>query len=427
VNAFSEASLVLCAVLIAILPLAPAGLALLNAGLGRSRSAAQAMLGALCLVAVAALAYSLAGYSLEGFAGLSSHSIIAGATNWNWVATRSPLVRGLAWRSAPEICAAAFQTIAVGIAALAAWGSGAERWRLGSATVATAILAGFVYPLFAHWVWGGGWLAQLGSSFHLGMGFADPGGAATLQTLGGIAALAAVWILGPRRGKFSSNAAPAALPAHHIVYVLLGATITLVGWLALNAIGAILFASASPEGVALVELNTIVCASAALIGAFIVTRIRFRKPDASLCANGWIAGLVASSAVAALVSPGAALFTGVVAGAILPPAIEAIELRCGLDDPSGGIAVHGLSGLWGLLAAGLFARGPAGQLLAQLVGIGTLLGLVLPALYAVFWLLNRVMPFRTHPEGERIGMDLHELGAGAYPEFVLHSDDFIPR
>lgn len=426
-NALPEASPLLCVLLIAVLPLAPAGLAFLNTGLGRSRGAAQALLGSLCLMAVAALAYSLLGYSLEGFAGISSHTLRVGGTTWNWIATRAPLSRGLAWRSAPEACAAVFQVVAVGLAALIPWGSGAERWRLSAASLATAVFAVLIYPVFAHWVWGGGWLAQLGVSFDLGSGFIDPGGAATIQSLGGLTALAVVGILGPRRGKFSNSSPPAALPAHHIIYVLFGAAIALVGWLALNSLGAVLFAHALPLGLLLVELNTLLCASGALLAALVVTRLRFTKPDASLCANGWVAGLVASSAVAALVSPAAALFTGVIAGAVLPLAIETIELRCGLDDPSGGITVHGLAGLWGLFAAGIFAHGAEGQMIAQLVGIGTLLGLVFPAVCSLYWLLDRMMPFRTHPEGERIGMDLHELGAGAYPEFVLHSDEFVPR
>lgn len=423
----SEAGSVFCALLIVIVPLAPLGLAFLNTGLIRSRSAAQSLLGALCLVAVATIGYFVVGYSWEGFAGAGSHAVHAGGASWDWIATRSPFFRHLSWTGAPETYAAVFQLIAVGMAALIPWGSCAERWRLGAACLATVFLAGFVYPIFAHWVWAGGWLAGLGATFHLGAGFVDPGGAATIQAVGGLTALAVVWIVGPRRGKFPANAPPAALPAHHIVYALLGSGLAFVGWLAMNALAALLFAGATLGRIPLVELNTMLCASGALLASLVVTRIRFGKPDASLCVNGWVAGLVASSAVAAVLSPGGALFTGIVAGAFLPVAIEFAESRCGVDDPSGGITVHGLAAMWGLFAAGLLVHGAAGQLLAQVVGIATLLGLMLPAIYVLFRGLNRIMPFRTHPEGERIGMDLHELGAGAYPDFVLHSDEFMPR
>jgi len=421
-----NASSLVCFLLILLVPLAPIGLALLNAGLNRSRSAAQALLGSLCLMAVAAVAYSVVGWSLEGVAGGASHSVFLGGVSWNWIATRPLLLRGVRW-TAPESCAVVLQVFAVGMAALIPWGSGAERWRLSSACVATVLLAGFAYPIFAHWVWGGGWLAQLGSDFHLGSGFMDPGGAATIQMLGGLTALVVVWIAGARRGKFPESGPPAAIPAHHIVYVLFGCMTALVGWFALNAAGAILFTGAEPAALARTVVNTMLCACGALLAALVVTRLRFGKPDASLCANSWVTGLAASSAVAALVSPAAALFTGVVAGGLLPLIIEFFEVCCRLDDPSGGIAVHGFGGLWGLLACGLLWRARAGQMVAQLVGIATLLGLVLPATYLFYRLLNRVAPFRTHPEGERIGMDLHELGAGAYPEFVMHSDEFLPR
>ncbi len=416
----------LCPLLVLLVPLAPIGLALLNTGLNRSRSAAQALLGSLCVMAVAVVAYSIVGWSLEGFAGGGAHSFFAGGVAWNWIATGPLFLGGIQWNS-PESCAAALQVFAAGMAALIPWGSGAERWRLSSACVATALLAAVIYPIFGHWVWGGGWLAQLGSTLRLGRGFVDPGGAATVQLMGGLAALVVMWIVGARRGKFPESGPPAAIPAHHIVYVLFGCATALVGWLALNGAGAILFAGAEPAALARTIVNTTLCACGSMLAALVVTRVRFGKPDASLCANGWIAGLAASSGVAALVSPAAALFTGVVAGAFLPLIIEFLEVRCCLDDPSGGIAVHGFAGLWGLVACGFLWHAPPGQLTAQLVGIATLVGLVLPATYVLYRLLNRIAPFRTHPEGERLGMDLHELGAGAYPEFVTHSDEFLPR
>src|SRR5208283_3848131 len=130
----------------------------------------------------------------------------------------------------------------------------------------------------------------------------------------------------------------------------------------------------------------------------------------------------ASSASAALVTPGEALFIGLIAGIATPLLVELLELAVSIDDPSGAISVHAVGGLWGLLAAGLFAAQP-GQLVAQLVGIATLLGVVLPLVYLLFRLLNRVVPFRVDPDGERMGMDLHELGGGAYPDFVIHRDE----
>ena len=278
-----------------------------------------------------------------------------------------------------------------------------------------------MFPLVAHWVWSG-WLAQLGANFSIGAGLADGGGAGPIHALGGVAALAVIWIAGPRKGKFPREGLSTAMPGHNVVYVLLGSLVALVGWLAWNMAGALLWLQVSPLRLALVAVNTMLAATAALVATFSVTRIRFGKPDASLCANGWLAGLVTSSACAGVVSPIAALFVGAVAGVFTPLLVELFELALSIDDPSGAVIVHGAAGLWGLIAAGMFAPGQ-GQFVAQLVGVATVLGLMLPVMYGVFWLMDRVVAFRVDPDGERLGMDLHELGGNAYPEFVVHRDE----
>jgi Amt family ammonium transporter len=176
-----------------------------------------------------------------------------------------------------------------------------------------------------------------------------------------------------------------------------------------------------------------------------MTQVRFGKPDASLCANGWVGGLVASSAACAFVAPAVALVIGLTAGALVTLAVEWFELHLRVDDPGGAISVHAVGGIWGVLALGLFATFPgrvintaagplaaqvgggSGQLLAQLVGVATLLGFVLPLTYSLNWLLNRFYPLRVSLDGERQGMDLHELGAGAYPEQDSNNDEFIGR
>jgi Amt family ammonium transporter len=237
-----------------------------------------------------------------------------------------------------------------------------------------------------------------------------------------LSALVVVWIAGPRKGKFPQGGIATAMPGHHAVYILFGCLLALAGWLAFNVAGAVLWVHAPLMALPLTAVNTLLAAAGAVAVTFAVTRIRFGKPDASLCANGWLAGLVASSASAALVSPIQSLVIGAVAGLITPLLVEVLELAASIDDPSGAIVVHGAGGLWGLVAAGVFAALP-GQLTAQLVGITALFGLILPLLYLLLWLLNRVVPLRVDPDGERIGMDLHELGGGAYPEFVIHRDD----
>ncbi len=236
-----------------------------------------------------------------------------------------------------------------------------------------------------------------------------------------------------------------AIPGHNAVLILFGCSLALVGWSRINSAGAILFNSGQPSGSVLIAMNTILSAAAASLTAAFITKVRFGKPDASLTANGWIGGLVASSAVCAFVIPAEAVVIGSIAGAVVTFSIEWFELRLEVDDPGGAISVHAVGGIWGILALGIFARfhGPvanlaggsvavtdgstSGQCLAQLIGVATLLGFILPMTYGINWVLNRFYPFRVSAEGERQGMDLHELGAGAYPEFITHSEDFIPR
>jgi Amt family ammonium transporter len=419
----TEAAFALTFALIFLAPLAIAGVALINTGLGRSRSAAQALLGNLAILAVSAIVFAVIGATL---AGNLSHS--AGLTfqlagrPWNWVGTAPFLLGGLNSSLPQTQLALLFEFLSVALAAMLPWGSGADRMRLIAGCATAAILAALVFPLTAHWIWGGGWLAQLGVNFSLGAGFLDGGGAASIHVLGGLSALAVVWIAGPRKGKFPQEGLSTALPGHNAVYVLFGCLLALIGWLAWNAAGAILWLHTPLSSLPVTAINTMLSASGAIAATFAVTSIRFGKPDASLCANGWLAGLVASSACAGLVTPGQALFVGLVAGIITPLLVEIFELAISIDDPSGAITVHAVGGLWGLLAAGFFAS-QAGQLIAQLIGIATLLGLVLPLVYLLFWLLDRVLPFRVDPDGERMGMDLHELGGGAYPEFVIHRDE----
>jgi ammonium transporter, Amt family len=429
---FPESATAFCLFLIMLVPLGSAGLALINTGLGRSRSAAHAVLAALSVVAVAAIVHVLWGFSLEGFLGRPGHLIVAGGKTWNWVAKEPFFLRGVEFDGSPVSLSILLQMFGVGLAALIPLSAGADRWRLGASSVSTVLLAGIVYPLFAHWVWGGGWLEQLGVNYQLGRGFVDGGGASCIQAVGGLTALSIAWILGPRRGKYSHDGMPAAIPGHNAVFVLFGGLLAWLGWMGLNSAGAILFAAAEPARAVLVAINTTVSAASAALTAAAITRRRFGRPDATLSANGWLAGLVASSASAPFVTPAAAILVGTVAGAVTLLAIEGFEFCLAVDDPGGAISVHAVSGIWSLVAVALFAdfpnqAGKSRQWLAQLVGVASLLGFVLPLTYGLNWLLNRFYPQRVDLEGERQGMDLHELGAGAYPEFVVHSDELIQR
>ena len=420
--ALPETAFALTLILLLLTPLAIAGLALINTGLGRSRSAAQSLLGSLVIVAATALAFALVGAALTGTSADAGHTFLLVGRSWNWLGAGPLVLAGFRSQPAQAQLEVLFEFLAVALAALIPWGAGADRLRLSAGLAIAVVLAVIVFPLVAHWAWTGGWLDQLGTNFSLGSGFLDPAGAGVIHVLGGLSALAVAWIAGPRRGKFPQGEIATAMPGHNAVYILFGCLIALAGWMAFNLAGDLVWLHAPLTALPGTAINTLLSASGALLATFTVTRVRFGKPDASLCANGWLAGLVASSACAALVAPMPALVVGIVAGVITPLLVEVLELAVAIDDPSGAIAVHAAGGIWGLIASGIFSTEP-GQTLAQLVGVATLLGLVLPLVYLLLRVLNRAVRFRADPDGERIGLDLDELGGGAYPEFVLHRDD----
>jgi Amt family ammonium transporter len=420
----------LCILFLLLAPLTWAGLALVNAGLGRSRNAAHSMMSALCVICVACCVYVAVGHSLQGSAGEPSRTLIIGGKPWDWAGAATLFLGRLTGLGGNTFLVAWMGIISVGLAGLIPLGSGAERWRLSSICASTAILSSSIFPLFAHWAWGGGWLSALGVNYGLGIGYVDVGGTGAIHVIGGFTALAVTWILGPRRGKFGPDGIPTALPGHNVVLTLFGCLLALVGWAGLNAAGATLFAGAEPGRVALIAVNTILGASSSALAAVVLTRVRYGRPDASLAANGWVAGMVATSSACALIPPAAAMIVGLIAGALVTFSVELVEMRLDIDDPAGSVSVHLVAGIWGLLATVIFGRFPSagsGQLLAQIVGIATLTGFMFPLIWGVHVALNRVVPLRVAREGEGQGMDLFELGAGAYPDFATHNDDYPQR
>jgi Amt family ammonium transporter len=202
-----------------------------------------------------------------------------------------------------------------------------------------------------------------------------------------------------------------------------------VGYLALDCAGAILFNHVQAGRAIPIAINATLAGASALLAASGITQARFGKVDASLCANAWVAGLAGSAAGCAVIRPAGAVLVGLIGGALVVLSVEWLELHFKVDDPGGAISVHGLGGLWGILAVGLFAPDSGthkdeDQWLAQVVGIATLVGFVLPVAYGSNWLLNKVLPQRVSPEGERQGLDLYELGTGAYPDFMTHNDEY---
>lgn len=436
-----EGASLFCVFCLFLVPLVAVGLALLNTGLGRSRGAAHTMASSMCILSVAAIAYFASGFAVQGFAGQPSHILRAGGQGWDWIGAGPFFFRRFEFDGSPASLAAAFSMLCVGLGALIPLGAAAERWRLAAICGSTALFGGWTFPLFAHWAWGGGWLAQLGTKYGLGHGFLDVGGSSCVHVVAGLTALSVVWIVGARRGKYSSNKMPNAIPAHNAVFAMFGAMLCWAGWLGLNSAGAVLFGGAAPAETLLVIINTTLAAGSAGLAALAATGLRFGRPDVSLTANGWVGGLVASSAGCLFIKPAEAIVIGAIAGVLVTYSVEWFEFALKVDDPGGAISAHAVGGMWGVLAAGIFARFPiefnhlnptqpgsdSGQLAAQLIGIATLVGFVFPTTYGLNWLLNRFLPYRVSSAAEPQGIDLQELGAEAYPEFVIHTEEFIQR
>jgi Amt family ammonium transporter len=319
-------------------------------------------------------------------------------------------------------------------------GSAAERWKFVAFLVSSFVLGAFIYPVFANWAWGGGWLATLGTNFGLGKGYADFAGSGVVHSVGGITALVLAIIVGPRIGKFDRQGRPHAMPGHDIVLVLTGCFILAFGWFGFNP-GSSLGASGSGNlRIGSVAVNTMLAGMAGAFGAMFYMWLRYGKPDSSMSGNGLLAGLVAITAPSGFVNPVCSVIIGLIGGVLVCLSVEFVERVMKVDDPVGAISVHGANGLWGVISVGLFADGKSnyggswngvpgsvtglfygdpGQLVAQLLGVSALLGVVFTVAFVANLVIEVLVGQRVSAKAEVEGLDLPEVGAVGYPEFEL--------
>jgi Amt family ammonium transporter len=321
-------------------------------------------------------------------------------------------------------------------------GSMAERWKWKS-FIWWGLFCGAIYfPLFGNWTWGGGWLSQLGNNFGLGKGYVDFAGSGIVHAVGGAAALAGALVVGPRIGKFAKDGTPRGMPGHNIPMAMLGTFILLFGWFGFNA--ASTFAGTDPR-FTVVAANTAIAAAFGLVVSMVWATKRFGKPDPGMMANGMLAGLVAITAACAFVQPWAAAVIGSIAGVLVIEAILVLERRFKLDDPVGAVAVHGVNGIFGAIAVGIFADGSYGagwngtgnaiaepvstgvtgilygdgsQLVAQLIAVAVICTVMFGIAFAFFKIQNALTDggIRSDEDDEVAGLDLPEMGVLAYPE-----------
>ena len=302
-----------------------------------------------------------------------------------------------------------FQGMFAATAATIVSGAVAERVKLGSFMIFTIFYVGLVYPITGSWKWGGGWLNDLG--------FYDFAGSTLVHSVGGWAALIAVWLLGARIGKFKKDGTIGAIPGHNIPLATAGVFILWLGWFGFNG-GSVL--SADPGKTSLVLVTTCLAAASGGLVAFLVSLLRHKQYDLSMFLNGILGGLVGITAGADIMSVTDAIIIGSVAGTLIVLGVSFVD-RIKLDDPVGAIAVHLICGIWGTLAVGIFGE-LAGweQLGKQAIGVFAIAAFCITFAFIILIILKKTVGIRVSEEEEQEGLDIHEHGMDAYPDFRLN-------
>lgn len=421
-----------------------AGFLLVEVGFMRAKNAANIAAMNLGIFGIGALAYFATGFALQmGGAGPLATLGGAGALNgsfalakgWGIFGTKGWFLTGHTYDVA-IIGMFLFQMVFMDTAATIPTGAMAERWKFSSFAIYGIWMAGLLYPVYAMWVWGGGWLSQLGTTIGLGHGALDFAGSGVVHAVGGFVALAGAIVLGPRIGKFKDGK-PQAIPGHDIPIAILGTVILTFGWIGFNGMSTL---AATDMRFTIIIANTLLAAGAGMTVAMLTVWRAFGKPDPSMMANGFLAGLVAVTAPCAFISPLSAVMIGAVAGFIVVAAVVFVERVLKVDDPPGAVAVHAFCGVWGLIALGLFADGTYGdgfngvaggvrglffgggfaQLGAQLISVAVVALWAFGVGYTFFRLQAALTPggIRSTAENELAGLDPSEMGQLAYPDFT---------
>ena len=295
-----------------------------------------------------------------------------------------------------------FQAMFAATGATIVSGAVAERVKLPVFMLFATLLVGFAYPVTGAWKWGGGWLDQ--------MGFYDFAGSSVVHAFGGFAALACAMILGPRTGKYMPSGITA-IPGHSMPLVAIGVFLLWLGWFGFNGGSAL---SADPKAVSYVFVTTSLGGAAGAVASIVTSWFLLSKPDVSMALNGILAGLVGITAGADTVGEGASIIIGAVAGVLVVLSIVAFD-KIKIDDPVGAISVHGICGIWGTVAVGIFSFDPGHSVQTQLIGTLAIGAFAFAFSFIVFSILKAVFGVRVSLEEETVGLDISEHGMHAYP------------
>jgi len=429
-----------------------AGFALLTCGLVRKKNAGHLMMLNFAAYVFAAVAYYAVGYAFQ-FGGVAINAaptniggtptlnqFLFGSGLWGFLGGKGFFLTGPAYDAGSNVMIL-FQMVFMETAGYIIVGSICERITFGGFVLCELFVGAILYPVFGCWVWGGGWLSQLGNSMHWGHGYVDFAGSSVVHAVGGFCAMALAVVLGPRLGKYDTKGKPVAFPAHNLVFVVSGTFILLFGWMGFNP-GSTLGATDLRIGV--VAMNTNLAAVMGAASAMIVWYMMFGKPDITMACNGMLAGLVAITAPCAFVSPTGAVTIGLIAGVIVCMGVLFNERILKVDDPCGAVSVHGFCGFFGALSVGIFADGTYGagwngvgaasylgtagkgvtgllygdssQFLVQLGGVTLCAIYAFGLTFIVFKIVNAVYPMRVSKDVELEGLDVPQFGMLAYPE-----------
>ncbi|WP_419766152.1 MAG: ammonium transporter [Arcobacter sp.] len=374
-----------------------AGFAMLESGLTRSKNNATVLTKNIALFAISCIMYYFVGYNLmygDGGAIMGSFSTISMET-----------AADAAYPAAADFF---FQVVFVATAASVISGSIAERMKLWPFLIFVVVLSGVIYPLQGHWTWGG---SELGGII---AGFSDFAGSTIVHSVGGWAALAGVLILGARKGKYGKDGGVRPIPGSNLTLATLGTFILWMGWFGFNGGSQLALGSKGDiDGIAMVIADTNMAAAAGAIMAAILTQLIYKKVDLTMVLNGALAGLVSCTAGPDL-GMMVAFIEGIVGGALVVFAVPMFD-KMKIDDPVGALSVHLVAGIWGTLAVGIF--NPDVTIMAQVKGIVVIGAFVFISSFIVWKILDLVVGLRVSEEVEVQGLDIHETGLEAYPEF----------
>lgn len=374
-----------------------AGFAMLESGLTRTKNNVVVLTKNIALFAIACIMYYFVGYNFmygEGGAFIGSGAMLSGFTNEDM--------------GYPVMADFFFQVVFVATAASVISGSVAERMKLWPFLIFVVVLSAVIYPIQGHWSWGG---SELGG---LMAGFSDFAGSTVVHSVGGWAALAAVLIIGARKGKYTSDGKVRPIPGSNLTLATLGTFILWMGWFGFNGGSQLALGSKEDiDGIASVIASTNMGAAAGAVAAAVLTQLIYKKVDLTMVLNGTLAGLVSVTAGPDL-GINVALIEGLIGGLLVVLAIPMFD-KLRIDDPVGALSVHLVAGIWGTLAVGIF--NPEVTLMAQIKGIVIVGVFVFVASYIVWKVLDMIVGLRVDEETEVNGLDIAETGLECYPEF----------